>query len=448
LGEGRGPLPPPVRYTRSGEVSIAYQVVGDGPIDLILVPGFVSDVELAWEEPSLANFYGRLASFGRLILFDKRGTGLSDRVAGVPTLEERMDDVRAVMDAAGCDRAAIFGVSEGGPMSLLFGATYPRRIAAIVVYGSYARTLRAPDYPWGEERGSRAARAAKVERTWPLALAESLAPSRVGDQRFESWLITYLRHGASPAAAAALYRMNQEIDVRAALPAIRVPCLILHRTDDSLTPVGHGRYLSDKIPGAKFVELNGKDHLPFVGDGDAIVDEIQEFLTGLRPGPEPSRVLATVLFTDIVDSTRRAAELGDHAWRDVLSSYYELVRRTLGRFQGRELDTAGDGFLASFDGPARAIRCACSITEEMARLGIAVRAGLHTGECEVTDDHLIGIAVHVGARVAALAGPGEVLVSSTVRDLVAGSGIVFTGRGAHVLKGLPGRRPLFAAVRP
>ncbi len=420
--------------------------MGGGPIDLVFVPGFVSDVELAWEEPSVADFYRRLASFARLILFDKRGTGLSDRVAGVPILEERMDDVRAVMDAAGCERAAILGVSEGGPMSLLFAATYPARTAAIVVYGSYARTMRAPDYPWGEARGPRAARAAEAERSWPVALTESLAPSRVGDQRFESWLMTYLRHGASPAAAAALYRMNQEIDVRGALPAIRVPCLILHRTDDTLVPVGHGRYMSDRILGAKLVELPGKDHVPFVGDADAIVDEIQEFLTGLRPGPEPSRVLTTVLFTDIVDSTRRAAELGDHAWRDVLGSYYEIVRRTLKRFQGRELDTAGDGFLASFDGPARAIRCACSITDEMARLGVLVRAGLHTGECEVAGDHLVGIAVHVGARVAALAGPGEVLVSSTVKDLVAGSGIAFMRRGAHVLKGLPGKRPLFAAV--
>ncbi|MFQ5810829.1 MAG: adenylate/guanylate cyclase domain-containing protein, partial [Armatimonadota bacterium] len=388
-------MQPETRYAKSGDVNIAYQVVGDGPLDLVLVHGWVSHLEHQWEHPSLARFLHRLASFSRLILFDKRGTGLSDRVSvtELPTLEQRMDDVRAVMDAAGSQRAALVGISEGGPMCALFAATYPERTSALVMYGTYAKWIRDPQYPWARTREEHEQAFEVYERRWgtPIGL-HVFAPSVADDEGFRQWWARNLRLAASPGAGVALYRMNVEIDIRHVLPAISVSSLILHRSGDLLIDIGGSRYIAQRIPGAKYVELPGVDHLPWVGDADAILDEVQEFLTGVRPAPEPDRVLATVLFTDIVSSTAQAAELGDRRWRDLLDGYYALARRELDRFRGREVKTTGDGFLATFDGPARGIRCACAISEAVRPLGIAVRAGLHTGECEVMGEDVGGIA--------------------------------------------------------
>jgi len=436
---------PQTSYAKSGDVNIAYQVVGDGPRDLVLVPGWVTNIDVFWEEPAFARFLTRLASFSRLILFDKRGTGLSDRVADVPSLEVRMDDVRAVMDAAGSERAALFGYSEGGAMSALFAATYPQRTTALVMCGSYARRTRTADYPWGIDEAEFRAWIEESQRGWggPVGL-EVRAPSMAADERFRQWWARLLRSAASPAAAAAVSRMNAEIDVRHVLPAIRVPTLVLHSVNDRTIDVEYGRHLARHIPGAKLVELTGIDHVPWLTDADAIAAEIEEFVTGARHAVDTDRVLATVLFTDIVGATDRAAALGDRRWRDLLDGHHRLVRRQLAAFRGREIDTAGDGFLAAFDGPARAVRCACAITRDVRSLGIEVRAGLHTGECEVIGDKLGGIALHIGARVAALAGAGEVLVSSTVKDLVAGSGLSFRDRGSRALKGVPGEWGLFA----
>lgn len=441
-------MTPETRYAKSGEVNIAYQVVGDGPRDLVLVPGWVSNIEVLWEEPALARFLRRLASFSRLILFDKRGTGLSDRVADMPTLEIRMDDVRAVMDAVDSERAALLGYSEGGPMCALFAATYPARTSALIMGGSYARRTWAPDYPWAPTPEEHQSFLEKCQREWggPVGL-EIRAPSVARDERFRQWWARYLRMSASPGANLALLRMNAEIDIRHVLPAIRVPTLVLHSVGDPGIDVRGGRYLGEKIPGAKYVELPGNDHLPWLSDAEAILDEVEEFLTGVRHGAEPDRVLATVLFTDIVRATERAAALGDRRWRDLLDSHHALVRRELARFRGREVDTTGDGFLATFDGPARAIRCACAVSEGARELDLEIRAGLHTGECELIGDKVGGIAVHIGARVAASASPGEVLVSSTVKDLVAGSGLRFVDRGVHALKGVPGEWRLFAVHR-
>jgi class 3 adenylate cyclase len=440
-------MQPETRYTRSGEFNIAYQLVGEGPLDLVYMPGWVSHLETHWEEPGLARLLRRLASFSRLILFDKRGTGLSDRVTerDLPTLEQRMDDLQAVMDAVGSERSALFGFSEGGPICALFAATYPERITGLVMYASYAKWIRGADYPWAPTREQHERAFAAFARDWghPVGLRR-MAPSVADDERFQSWWATCLRRGASPGAALALYRMNIEIDVRSVLPVIRVPTLILHRTGDQLIDVRGSRYMAEQIPGAKYVELPGVDHLPAVGDADVLVAEIQEFLTGVRPAEEADSVLATVMFADIVGSTEQAVALGDRRWRDLLESYQDAARRELARFRGREVDTAGDGFFASFDGPARAIRCACAIRKTTASLGIAIRAGVHTGECQLSGDKISGIAVHTGARVAESAGPGEVLVSSTVRDLVAGSGLRFVDRGVHVLKGIPGEWRLFA----
>jgi pimeloyl-ACP methyl ester carboxylesterase len=445
-------MPPETRYARSGEVNIAYQVAGEGPTDLVYVPGWVSNIELMWDEPAMAHFLGRLASFSRLILFDKRGTGLSDRVSNdkLPTLEERMDDVRAVLDAVGSDRAALFGHSEGGNMCVLFAATYPERTTGLITLGCFAKR-RDPDddYPWAPTAENREEAAAEVEQHWGHMRPEDVeyyAPSRLGDEQFVRNLEQYLRRGASPGAAAALLRMNSYIDVRDVLPTIQVPTLVLHRTGDHDVDVAEGRYLASKIPGTKFVELPGNDHWISAGNTDEIADEIEEFLTGTRPVPQPDRVLATVLFTDIVASTERAAELGDSRWRELLSTHDAAVRRELARFRGREVDTAGDGFLATFDGPARAVRCAQTIGDSVRQLGVDVRAGIHTGECELDGPKIRGIAVHTGARVASLAGPGEVLISKTVKDLVAGSGLEFEDRGVHELKGVPGEWQLYAAV--
>jgi len=440
---------PRTKYARSGDLSIAYQVVGDGPIDLVYVMGWVSHLEAFWMHPGQERFFRRLASFSRLILFDKRGTGLSDRVAinELPTLEERMDDVRAVMDAAGSKHAALFGVSEGGPMCALFAATYPERVSALIMYGSYAKRVWAREYPWAPTPEERQRWYDQIEQGWGGAVdADTMAPSAADDPSFREWWATYLRMSVSPGAALALGHMNTQVDIRDVLPTIRVPTLILHRVGDRDQDVGGARYMAGRIPGAKYVELPGEDHLPFVGDQESILDEVDEFLTGARHYYEPDRVLATVLFTDIVGSTERAATLGDRQWRELLELHNRLVRGQLERFRGREVDTAGDGFLATFDGPARAIRCAIACRDELAHAGIDVKAGLHTGECELVDDKVRGISVHIGARVASLAAPGEVLVSSTVKDLVAGSGLEFEERGTHELRGVPGAWRLFAVA--
>ncbi len=433
-------------YAKSGDVNIAYQVAGDGPLDLVLVPGFVSHLENDWDEPRSAHFLQRLASFSRLIRFDKRGTGLSDRPGGLPDLETRMDDVRAVMDAVECERAALFGYSEGGPMCCLFAATYPDRTAALVLYGTYAKRVDPDDdYPWVATAEQRQAHVDEVEREWGFESdLGTMAPN--ADAALTAWWRARARASASPGAARALLLMNSRIDVRHVLPNIRVPTLVLHRSGDRDSQLEEGRYIADRIPGARFVELAGEDHIPWI-DADQILDEVEEFLTGVRHGPKPDRVLATVLVTDIVGSSERAAELGDRRWRDLLEAHHALVRRELARWRGQEVDTAGDGFLATFDGPARAIRCACAIRDGLHALGLEIRAGLHTGECEIIGGKVGGIAVHTGARVAAEASPGEVLVSGTVRDLIAGSGIELEDRGVHVLKGIPGTWPLLAVVR-
>jgi class 3 adenylate cyclase len=442
-------MAPKTRYARSGDVNIAYQVVGEGPIDLVYVPGWVSNIETAWEDPHVSRFLERLASFSRLILFDKRGTGLSDRVSisELPTLEQRMDDVRAVMDAADSERAALFGASEGGVMCTLFAATYPDRTAALVIYGSYAKGTATAEYPHGlaEQEGIEEFIGALTE-VWDDAggLLNIWAPSASDDPVTQAAFGRYLRTGASPSAVVALTRMNAAVDIRPILPVIAVPTLVIHRSEDMIVPVEAGRDLAAKIQGAKYVELPGEDHLWFHGDTDAILGEVEEFLTGTRAAEIVDRILATVMFTDIVDSTRKAAELGDRRWRDLLARHDTLMRRELERHRGREVKTLGDGFLATFDGPARAIRCACSARDAMRALGVEVRAGLHTGECELIGDDLGGIAVNIGARVGSVAGPGEVLVSRTVTDLVAGSGIEFTERGAHSLKGVPGEWQLYA----
>jgi class 3 adenylate cyclase len=435
-------------YARSGAVHIAYQVSGSGARDLILVPGFVSQVELVWEEPHWSRFFTRLGSFSRLIHFDKRGTGLSDRVATMPMLEERMDDLRAVLDAVGSERATLLGISEGGPMCALFAATYPERTASVIFVGAMARMAWAPDHPWGRSREEFEARLDAVERNWGTGASVDLyAPSFARDEDFRRWVSRWERSGASPGAALALLKMNMEIDVRHVLPAIRVPALVLHRAGDRAVKVEQGRCIAGRIPGAKYVELAGDDHAAPAGDMDALVAEIEEFVTGKRHEPEPDRVLATVLFTDIVGSTERMAALGDRRWRDLITQHHEIVRRQLERHRGLEVDTAGDGFLARFDGPARAIRCASAIADGLRHLGIQIRSGLHTGECEVIGNKLGGIAMHIGARVAALAGPDEVLVTSTVRDLVAGSGLRFQDRGSQVLRGIPGEWRVFAVER-
>lgn len=444
---------PETRYAKSGDISIAYQVVGDGPFDIVLVPGFVSHVELGWKVPVAARTRERLLEFSRLIVFDKRGTGMSDRVTGAPTLEERMDDVRAVMDAAASTRAAILGVSEGAPMSLLFAAAYPERTAALVLWGGMARMMWAPDYPWGATE--------ETYREW-IGVDEQLFGSRhrtlellrgqgyTGPGEAES-LLDYYRSSISPGSMRALRLMNSGIDARHVLPAIHVPTLLVHGSDDDVIPVEGARYMAQRIPGARLVELPGAGHMMMGKVADALVAEVESFLAevweegGWKEG-ERDRVLATVLFTDIVDSSQRVAELGDRAWRELLERHHALVRRQLVRFRGVEVDTAGDGFFASFDGPARAISCACAVVETVRELGIEVRAGLHTGECEIVDGKVAGIAVHTGARVAAQAGSGEVLVSRTVKDLVAGSGIEFEDRGEQPLKGVPGEWHLYAVA--
>ena len=442
--------PPETMYARSGDVNIAYQVVGDGPLDLVFVMGWVSHLEYFWREPSFARFLLRLASFSRLILFDKRGTGLSDRVPinQLPTLEQRMDDVRAVMDAVGSERAALCGVSEGGPMCSLFAATYPEKTMALVMIGTYAKRIRDDDYPWAPTPEHRQHFFDEMREQWggPVGLEER-APSVADDPQFRQWWATYLRMGASPGAALALTQMNAEIDVRQVLPSIRVPTLVIHRSEDQCLKVEEGRYVAQRIPGARYVELPGRDHLPFVGDQDAILDQVEEFLTGVRHPLEPDRVLATVLFTQIIDSKEHAKRLGDRDWQALIDRLRAHVRKEIDWFRGRDIDMIGDRPLAIFDGPARAIRCASAINEHASRLGVSMRAGLHTGECDMVDGKVGGIAAEIGVQVASKSAPNEVLVSSTVKDLVAGSGIRFEDRGVHQLAGIPGDWRLFAVER-
>ena len=436
---------PETKYTQSGEVSIAYQVVGSGPVDLLIVPGLISHLEHAWEDPAYSRFLQRLASFSRLILFDKRGTGLSDRITGIPTLEQRMDDVRAVMDAVGSERAALFGISEGGPMSVLFSATYPRRTSALILYGSIARGAWAPDYPWGtklDERWEDWLQGWRQGWGGPYAI-ETWAPSVAEDARFRHWWAKYLRLGASPAAVIGIFRMNAAIDVRSVLPALHVPTLVLHRSGDRAIHVEEGRYLAQHIPGAKLVELSGDDHLWWVADAESIVNEIQEFITGERHATDDDRVLATILFTDIVGSTKRAAEIGDRRWRDLLDHHNALMQSEIGRFRGRVIKSTGDGFLAIFDGPARAIQCALGMGDQMGRAGIEIRSALHTGEVELMDDDVGGLAVHIAARVLEAARAREVWTSRTVKDLVVGSKFKFREQGDHSLKGIGGDWPLY-----
>ena len=445
---------PETRYALSGDVHIAYQVVGDGPFDVIFVPGFVTHVELQWRLPGMGDFLRGLGSFSRLIRFDKRGTGMSDPVSGAPGLETRMDDVRAVMDAVGSRRAAFYGLSEGAAMSILFAATYPERTAALVVRSCSPRTMWAPDFPWGRRE-----EAYRREVDQALAVFASRAEAREAvralgmqsDDEVEAF-IDYIRYGASPGMLDALYRMNKEIDIRQVLPTVSVPTLVLHGSEDQIVPVEAGAYTARRIRSARFIEMPGLGHLALKVASTRTQSEIKRFLTdvwqtGGWEDAEPDRMLATVLFTDIVESTAKAIELGDRYWRELLERHHKLVRRELLRFRGREIDTAGDGFFATFDGPARAIRCACAIADGMRELGLPIRAGLHTGECEVADGKVAGIAVHTGARVAAQAAADEVLVSNTVKDLVAGSGIEFADRGVRELKGIPGEWRLFAVDR-
>ena len=439
--------PPVTRYAKSGAINIAYQVAGNGPFDLVFVSGWVSNIEYSWEEPRFARFLSRLASFSRLILFDKRGTGLSDRVPStqLPTLEQRMDDVRAVMDAAGSEQAAVFGVSEGASLAILFAATYPRRTRALAIYGGFAKRLWAPEYPWAPTLERRQAWIDSLEQGWGgIADMATIAPSRVDDAQFTDWFTAYMRRSASPSAATALAHMNTYIDVRDVLPTVHVPTLVLHRIGDKDANVAEGRYIAEHIPGATFIELSGIDHIWFAGDTDAIIDELEAFLTGVRRVPEPDRVLATVLFTDIVRSTQTATSLGDRRWHELLENHNAVVRREIARFGGREVKLTGDGFLITFDGPARAIRCALALVDGVRRLGIEIRAGAHTGECEIIAQDVGGIAVHIAARILSKAAPSEVLVSSTLRDLVAGSGLRFRSRGREELKGIPGTWELLA----
>lgn len=433
------------RYARSGDVHIAYQAFGEGDTNLVIVPPFVSHIENFWDQPDCARWLERLGSFARVVMFDKRGTGMSDRVADLPGVDQRMDDVRAVMDAVGMDRAALLGISEGGSLASLFAASHPDRCAALVLYGAFARFSS-----WLPTPEALDAFIAYIGHDWGSGNSLGLfAPSRVDDPAFRAWWGRFERLGASPSAATALMRMNSRIDVSGFLGAIRVPTLVVHRTGDVTIDVEGGRALARDIPNARLLELPGQDHLPFTGDNvDEILDATEAFLTGSVGSSPNDRVLATVLFLDIVGATEIAANLGDRRWSDLLSAHLQGARSELARFRGREIDTAGDGLFAAFDAPARAIRCARALGESARRLGLATRIGVHTGECEVMGEKLGGIAVHIGARVAAAARADEILVTGTVCDLVAGSGLRFEDRGPHPLKGVPGEWRLLALAPP
>ncbi len=438
---------PRTQYTRSGKASIAYQVLGEGPIDLVYAQGWVTHLEYAWENPDYARFLTRLADFSRLIQFDGRGMGLSDRDIGPSTLEERVNDIRAVMDAAGSQRAALLGVSEGGYMSVLFAATHPERTTRLVLCGCYARESWSPDYPWGRTAEYHDAWDRALEENWggPFEL-EHAAPSMAKDEAARSWFGAYLRYSASPGAAMAASKLNRRVDVREILPSVRVPTLVLHRTGDRWYALAEVQYLADRIPGARLVELPGDDHIPWWGDQDSLIGEIQKFLTGSRNQPSAERVLLTVLVTDIVGSTEKAAAMGDVKWRDLLQSHDTAVRREVKNFDGQEINTTGDGFVLAFTGPTRAIQCAQAIRQELENLDLATRAGLHTGECERRGGDLRGIAIHIASRIAATAQPGTIAVSGTVKDLVVGSRIKFSELGKYPLKGLPGEWLLFTVV--
>ncbi len=439
---------PETRYTRSGDVHIAYQVFGSGEIDLVLIPGYVAHVELVWEHAPAARFLERLGSFARVITFDRRGSGLSDRVIEPPTLEERMDDVRAVMDAANCERAALVGLSEGVAMGILFAASFPDRVQALVCSGGIARSTYADDYPWASPADALIESGAELllPTFGDGSIVEVAAPSQAENPAVRDFFAKMQRASASPGMLTGLVRVFLDLDVRDVVPSVHVPTLVLHRTRDRLVNVGNGRWLAEHLPNARLVVLDGDDHVPWYEGVDEWLGEVEEFLTGSRTAPDLERILATVLFTDIVGSTRTAAEVGDREWRRLLERHYELVRAALDRWRGREVKAIGDGFLATFDGPARGVRCAREITASSRPLGMRVRAGLHTGECEVIGDDVGGLAVHIAARVSALAGPDEVLASRTVRDLVAGSGIEFEPRGRHRLKGIPDEWDILAVT--
>lgn len=437
----------PTLYATSGDVRVAYQVTGTADVDLVLAPGTISHLELSWEFPPIVRLIEELSSFSRLIRFDKRGTGLSDRPTDAATIEERTDDIRAVMDAAGSERAFLLGASEGAQMAAVFAATYPERTRGLLVWGGAARWTRADDYPWGGTRAEAEANVERLAESWPPP--EYLSGVGVGlGAEIDAMVLDYYtklcRYGASPAAAVALERMNLDVDVRDVLPTIRVPTLVMNRTGDPMVPVDAARDLAARIPGARFVEFPGATHLMFFPDLQPVIAEIRAFVTGTRSAPASTRVLATIAFFDVVGSTELAARLGDAAWRNLLDDFYAMATRELTAFGGVEVDRAGDGLLATFDGPTRAIRCGAAIQEGSRPLGLTLRGGVHTGEVERTGDGVRGIAVHVAARVAALAGPDELLASSTVRDLSAGSGLEFEDRGTHALKGVPEPRRLFA----
>ena len=436
-----------VRFARSGDIDVAYRVVGDGPVDLVYAQGSYTHLEIYWELPAFRRYCERLGEFTRLILFDKRGMGMSDRVPGATTLEERMDDIRAVMDAAGSERAAVIGESEGGPLAMLFAAAHPERTVALILQGAEVRERTDEDWPWGEntDEDFEASMKTLAERWGKGSGFPFLAPS-LGDVEWgRAWRGRVQTHANTPGSAEAFMRMAFDIDVRHVASAINVPTLVIHAMDDQVCHIENARFLARTIPGARYVELPGGDHVPWF-DPDVTLAEIREFLTGKREAGVPDRALATVLFTDLVGSTAQAAELGDRRWRDLLEQHHAAVRRELARFEGREIDTAGDGFFATFDGPARAIRCARAIVDAVRPLGLDVRAGLHTGEVELADGKVAGIAVNIGARVAGEADAGDVLVSGTVKDLVAGSGLEFADRGIATLKGVPGEFRLFAVL--
>lgn len=435
------------RYAKSGDLNIAYQLFGEGTVNIVYIPGWTSNVEQMWALPENREFLSKLASFARVVVLDRRGTGLSDPVENPPTLEERMDDVRAVIDAAGWERAAIWGVSEGGPMAMLFAATYPQRTDALLLYGTFARFSRDHDYPYGYSARANEKWLAEIESSWGSGeMSRAFVPTRSQDEAYIRAMGRLERMAMSPGTARKLFRLLTELDVRHVLSAIRVPTLIVHRVGDQPVRVGHARYLAEHIAGSKYVELPGDDHIPFLGDQDALLSEVREFLTGERGTPEADRILTTILFCDIVDSTKRASELGDREWKALLSRFYDIADEKLKQFRGRKLDTAGDGLFASFDGPARAVRCGEALCRAMRDLGVQLRVGVHTGECEVLGDKYSGIAVHLGARIASAAEPCQVLVSSTVKDLVVGSGIQFQDLGPRTLKGVPEQWRLFLAT--
>jgi len=441
---------PETRYAKTHDgVHVAYEVVGEGPFDLVFANSWGSHAEFSWSNPTIARFYERLSSFCRLVLFDKRGTGSSDPMMGVPTMEDRMDDIRAVMDAVGIERAALLGGSEGAATCAVFAATYPERTSALVMFSPFIIGVADEECPWAWTPEFWTLVKEKMAEPWGTAYGsgiEFVVPSLTGNEAAMEWYGRYFRAACSPAVAVALLNANTQIDIRPVLGTIRVPTLVLHRIDETWVNINYGRYAAANIPGARLVELMGTDHYPWEQDAEAVVGEIQEFLTGERSEPDDHRVLATVLFTDIVDSTAVAARSGDRSWRELLDAHDTMVRRQLTRFAGQEIKATGDGFLATFDGPARAIKAALAIREGGSRLGLDIRAGLHTGEIERRGADVGGIAVHLGQRVSAVAGAGEVVVSSTVKDLVAGSDIEFEDRGEHELKGMPGSWKLFSVV--